>query len=723
MSKENLSIAKITPNVLPHGALWNPIEGVETQRFLSSQKDLSQEEIDRLRKETIRILSRCMPPNSTDGGMTGLVVGYVQSGKTMSFTALAALARDNNYRLVIVLAGTKNNLFSQSWDRLNEDLNIENYNDWQVYKEPGVMECRNIAAQLSAANQGTSSVKKPEAILIVSKKNPRRLENLIKVFSKIKAEKSVDLQRLSTLIIDDEGDQAGLNTMVNDGDFSPTYQKLLQLKAVFPTHTYVHYTATPQAPLLINITDILSPSFAEVISPGKDYVGGEGFFIDNTKLVKVIPELDPADDADIAPETLDYALRIYFVGVADAVCKGNSTHGKRSMMVHPSGTVSPHRQYVRWVNAICNKWKGILTDGKDSHDYQDLVHDFKEAYDDLKETAKDISSFEAILGELGEAFKYRLKELNSKTANEKFNWSGYSHIIVGGNMLDRGFTVKGLTVTYMPRGEGSAQADTIQQRARFFGYKRKYLGYCRVFLTKTLKEDYEKYVKHEQSIHSQLREIARTDGSLSKWKRAFFLDKKMKPTRDQVMDLEYIHECGGKWIKFERPLASTDGISCNNQIISEFLKNNNAKFKKIEQGGTAHEKALLELRGVMEMLLELKIADPYDSAGRTGILLRISEILSKTPAAKCVFYKMAGGAARYRAVKGKAITQLFQGRNSSGYTGDAAFKDDEMVTIQAHNVEVEPDPKQKASMTVLTLAIYSPSNNDMLIQTEYKKHQ
>ncbi len=48
--------------------------------------------------------------------------------------------------------------------------------------------------------------------------------------------------------------------------------------------------------------------------------------------------------------------------------------------------------------------------------------------------------------------------------------------------MDRGFTVKGLTVTYMPRGLGEGNADTVQQRARFFGYKESYLGYCRVRL-------------------------------------------------------------------------------------------------------------------------------------------------------------------------------------------------------------------------------------------------
>ena len=50
----------------------------------------------------------------------------------------------------------------------------------------------------------------------------------------------------TTLIIDDEGDQAGLNTLVNQGDESTTYRRLLDLKAILPRHSYLQYTATPQ---------------------------------------------------------------------------------------------------------------------------------------------------------------------------------------------------------------------------------------------------------------------------------------------------------------------------------------------------------------------------------------------------------------------------------------------------------------------------------------------
>ena len=76
----------------------------------------------------------------------------------------------------------------------------------------------------------------------------------------------------------------------------------------------------------------------------------------------------------------------------------------------------------------------------------------------------------------------------------------YAHILVGGEVLNRGVTVEGLTVTYMPRGRGTGQADTIQQRARWFGYKADYLGYCRVYLSAAMRLVYRAYVDHEERL-------------------------------------------------------------------------------------------------------------------------------------------------------------------------------------------------------------------------------
>ena len=102
--------------------------------------------------------------------------------------------------------------------------------------------------------------------------------------------RGLELRNVPTLIIDDEADQAGLNTLVNKNDESRTYQRLLALRLALPHHTYLQYTATPQAPLLINIIDVLSPRFIEGLEPGLNYVGVIDFFQRNTALVETISD-------------------------------------------------------------------------------------------------------------------------------------------------------------------------------------------------------------------------------------------------------------------------------------------------------------------------------------------------------------------------------------------------------------------------------------------------
>ena len=100
------------------------------ERFIDSQKQsehkphgMTVEGIVTFREETTDILSHCNPHDAvTNRETTHLVVGYVQSGKTMSFTGLTALALDNNYRVIVYLAGTKNNLLDQTVQRLRKDL-------------------------------------------------------------------------------------------------------------------------------------------------------------------------------------------------------------------------------------------------------------------------------------------------------------------------------------------------------------------------------------------------------------------------------------------------------------------------------------------------------------------------------------------------------------------------------------------------------------------------
>ena len=90
-----------------------------------------------------------------------------------------------------------------------------------------------------------------QTALITVLKNTTHLRNLIGVL------RQLNLETFPALVIDDEADQAGLNTRVVQGGQSTTYQRLVALRQCLPHHTYLQYTATPQAPLLINLIDVL----------------------------------------------------------------------------------------------------------------------------------------------------------------------------------------------------------------------------------------------------------------------------------------------------------------------------------------------------------------------------------------------------------------------------------------------------------------------------------
>lgn len=96
-------------------------------------------------------------------------------------------------------------------------------------------------------------------------KNHSHLRNLGQLLS------SLELTDIPALVFDDEADQASLNTRPNDPNPSTTYVTIGALRDALPHHTYLQYTATPQAPLLITRIDSLSADFAELVTPGGLY--------------------------------------------------------------------------------------------------------------------------------------------------------------------------------------------------------------------------------------------------------------------------------------------------------------------------------------------------------------------------------------------------------------------------------------------------------------------
>src|SRR3954465_11600189 len=69
-------------------------------------------------------------PSTPAWDAKGLVVGYVQSGKTTNFTAVIAKMADVEYRMVIVLSGIHNGLRRQTQARLDHYLTHLNPDHW-----------------------------------------------------------------------------------------------------------------------------------------------------------------------------------------------------------------------------------------------------------------------------------------------------------------------------------------------------------------------------------------------------------------------------------------------------------------------------------------------------------------------------------------------------------------------------------------------------------------
>lgn len=659
------------------------------------------------------ILTRCISPSDKTCKKTGLVVGYVQSGKTLSFTTVIAMARDSGYRLIITIAGTSTPLVEQSTNRLRKDLNIDDsagHLRWVMYKNPANNDsnCRQISQCLEEwRDPNVPQAEKPTVIITVMK-NHKHLGNLTGLLNKL------NLTQVPTLIIDDEADQASLNTMVSNGKESPTYKKLLELRDALPLHAFLQYTATPQAPLLINIIDSLSPDFVEVLVPGGDYVGGKSFFLESSKLVRVIPASDvPSEDSPLTepPASLLQALRVFIVGVAVGVINGiNENNLYRSMLVHPARETTTHMEYRVWIGRIFEEWKTLCKLPDNDSDKSDFLREFQDAYNDLEETNPNFPSFLDVINILPRALrKTAIEEVNASAGSRtpSIEWGrSYGWILIGGQALDRGFTVEGLTVTYMPRGTGVGNADTIQQRGRFFGYKRGYLGFCRIYLEADVLKSFKDYVSHEEEMRKQLQKISVSGSPLSDWKRAFVLEPDLKPCRRNVINFEYVRgNYANKWFEPKIVLSSKEIVVNNAKIVRSFLnkltlnEDDGSSLRESTQKHLVARDVLLS-NVVENLIIPFRFVSPKDTSDITGVLLQLSNALEKNQFEKCTIFHMSPNYQRFRTVRDNgSIPVLFMGaapvnpKSMRGtiYPGDSHMRDDDLVTIQVHFVDLKQE--------------------------------
>lgn len=699
-------------NVRPPLA-WEPQQGDETTDFVErkhAQNGIPKPALQGVVFEAQQILGRCVNPADQPSGTTGLVVGFVQSGKTLSFTTLCALAHDNGFGLVVLIAGTIQNLLLQTKGRLEVDLNLTSHGTtrpWMVVNGPsqGTPESGMLQRHLTNWTNPAIPKDKKRVCLVVILKQYKRLANLRACLN------GLALEHVPTLIIDDEADQASLNTFAAKNQItgndkkSTNYREVEALKAALPHHSYVQYTATPQANLLISLDDKLSPEFAELLTVGDGYVGGAELFKPHGKYAATIPDVEAvATQAESIgpPATLVKALRIYLLGACATEAAQAKTN--RTMMVHPSQQTGPHNEYLRWVDDLVDSWRKITAD---SELCRAFCQDFSAAYQDLQQTAGNtLLPFDDLVEYLPLVMQMvSVREVNSTGPGAAaINWSACEYwILVGGAKLDRGFTVEGLTVTYMPRPLALGNADSLQQRARFYGYKQSYLGYCRVFLRSDVRHAFERYVEHESDIHLSLE---KTRGlPLKNWVRQFTLDSSMQPTRKGVIGIPMTSLLATGWMQPTAAHKNT-GFVLSNRLV---LENFRAAVEKSHPGSCAHylfperyiDKRVSSPRNILheavplvtvvdDLLKQLKMGHPDDEFERAGAVLALRRLIERGELLADVFV-MGELLPQNRSRKqGDAINQVFSGKAPAGildrtklnYGGDKDFVSADRVSLQ-----------------------------------------
>ena len=622
---------------------WYPKEGYYFRNFIDNLPDsgFDKEAKEVLVKESLNILGNCPNPKNHEEEFqsTGAVIGYVQSGKTTSFMSVVSAALDNGYNLIIVLGGRNTPLYQQNAKEFREGFNFAIQENKALVFSVDMLgssspkeDIRNLP--LSYLEDDSNLIPQRPIISVILKH-----QDHIGQLTKVIRENHTVHNKIKALVIDDEADSASLNALVHDCDETAIYHQIRLLRKSLPRNAFLQYTATPQAILLTSRKDHYSPEWARIITPGTRYVGTEELFNQDSPVPVTIPPADiitaRAEEVEL-PDSLLEALRTYLLTAAQSLLTPDIFLKKVTMMVHPAREVVVHKKIGAELESKIKDWKSII-DFSGPDYFKNLQKKyFLKCYKELKSTNKNIKPFNDLLELVPKIIKFLIiTTLNADSDNDnskrRVDWDlSKFHLIIGGDLLDRGFVVKGLVTTYMPRSAGVGNSDTIQQRGRFYGYKKDHLGFLRAWLNADTKKAFKAYLKTEKDLYERLKNFSLQDPvkPLSEWVRSMILSPELKPCRKSVISIDLIpnslNRSGWFWTRKPLPLKK------NRTVIEKLINSFENDFKPFSIKGrntslwTSHMKSLiakdLHLRPVIDALLNFE-TDPADEAKWSSIKL------------------------------------------------------------------------------------------------------
>ena len=639
----------------------------------------------------------------------GLVVGKVQSGKTANIIGLSAYAFENNVKMIVVFLSDQNPLYKQNIKRITKSF--DGISDFIIIDNSKDGNNSNFNKQ-----DLDSFFDKNKKLIVCSLKHHSRIDDLTNLISDSKYSKDF------SVIIDDEGDDVSQNTRKgkykNSPDRSATNDALVKLKNSLSKNSYLSVTATPQASILLQKYQDLSPSFANLIYPGDAYTGLDYFHDKSNKhLIQSIDDYDKFIEKNTTPKSFYKALAYFLIGGYERSLKENNNF-KHSMMIHSAKEIIKQGNIFNKVSTILQVLRNSVKDSNISVNsyiknfYENFLVVFEEEKLRLKIKENSESYFKKVLSLLGDI---KLILLNGQeevdNLNDKIKYFNY-FIVIGGDMLDRGLTIDGLAVSYFTREtkKGKSQADTMMQRARWFGYKKQYIEYCKVYTSPKNIEIFENLISHEDSIWDSIRLMDNVDIDLQKVDFAFKIDTEiLNPTSKSKARWENGFETWNIHSNFSKNLEHHE---LNSKLVENIFKSdskevyitkNNVHLKKIITAAEA-------LSFLDKFIYSERDKYPDNTKGKLENFLRVSN-LDKFAEVEIVYMRFKAGEERSLVMSEPdnvaKLSNLMQGRNDD-YKGDRYIIEDR-IQIQVHKIRLKDSYKNlKKGDIVFALALGIP---------------
>lgn len=544
------------------------------KRYLAEQKHFAPEVISQLDDLTDRILDKLFNPQRDDViiNKKGLVVGQVQSGKTANYTGLICKAADAGFNLIIILAGIHNNLRSQTQTRIDEgflgfdtqntrayDMNrtirigvglIPGFDNAIANSYTTSTERGDFTKQ--AANTAGFNFNNPQPIILVIKKNVSVLKRL---YSWLKSQSTHDIiANKSLLLIDDEADNASINTSRDGDDPTAINKNICKIIKLFNRSAYVGYTATPFANIFIPLDkDDLFPKDFIINLPAPDnYIGPEKVFgtsanpDGNEDLLPIVFPVtdsdtfvpaghkrdDPKPTIDDIPESLKTAIKCFIITCAIRIARGQENK-HNSMLIHVSRFQAWQNHLKIIIDRLFKYYKSEIeaNDPTIMEEFRQIFEEDTPNYRSYCSITREIMN-SPVLSRVDNRMrlhtwneikpllyrtvqKIEVKSINGTSGdsltyyeNEK---NGISVIAIGGDKLSRGLTLEGLSVSYFLRA--SKMYDTLMQMGRWFGYRPGYVDLCRLFTSNELNEWYRHITLASDELREEFRYLAESGGT------------------------------------------------------------------------------------------------------------------------------------------------------------------------------------------------------------------